>query len=73
MNWCAQQKGLINIKFPVKSATYAMKGKQVLLQEGIRSSVGKSSDETGCYYFLKVADRLGADAQRILSENNVLK
>ncbi len=61
------------MKFPVKSATYAMKGKQALLQAGIRASVGKSNDHTGCFYYLKVADRQAEKTQQILTENNVLK
>ena len=42
------------MEIPVKSATYAMKGKQLLHQNGIGSHVGKRSGEAGCYYYLNV-------------------
>ncbi len=61
------------MKFPVKSATYAMSGKELLSRKGIRASVGKTSGSDGCYYFLKVSDRERDAAQIILGENNILK
>lgn len=61
------------MKFQVKSATYAMKGKQLLSQYGIRASVGKSSGEDGCYYYLNVSDKHAKTAERVLSGNDILK
>lgn len=61
------------MKFPVKSATYAMKGKQLLNHSGIRASVGKSSGAEGCFYYLNVSERNASAARRILRENNILK
>ena len=61
------------MKFHVKSATYAMKGKQLLQQYGIRASVGKSSGAEGCYYYLNVSDKYSVTAKRVLSVNDILK
>lgn len=61
------------MKFPVKSATYAMKGKQLLNQEGIRSSVGKSVSHDGCFYYLSVSDRYAKAAEEILEDHDILK
>ena len=61
------------MELPVRSATYAMKGKQLLQQYGIRSYVGKRSDEAGCYYYLNVAERDLAYAREILSQDEILK
>ena len=61
------------MKFSVKSATYAMKGKQLLQQEGIRVSVGKSSGPNGCFYYLRVSERNAIIAEQVLSENGILR
>ena len=61
------------MKFQVKSATYAMKGKQLLHQYGIRASVGKSSNTEGCYYYLNVSEKNSTNAERVLSANEILK
>ena len=61
------------MELPVKSATYAMKGKQLLQQYGIRSHVGKRSGETGCYYYLNVAEKDLPTARLILRDGDVLK
>lgn len=61
------------MRFPAKSATYAMKGKQLLNQFGIRASVGKSSGSDGCFYYLNVSERNAMEARRILNENGILK
>lgn len=61
------------MKFPVKSATYAMKGKQLLFQEGIRASVGKSVGPNGCFYYLNVSDRYAKTAENILENQDILK
>ncbi len=61
------------MELPVKSATYAMKGKQLLQQYGIRSYVGKRSGETGCYYYLNIAERDLTAARLILRDGGVLK
>lgn len=61
------------MELPVKSATYAMKGRQLLRANGIRASVGKSSGRGGCYYYLKVSERDLLPARKILSENGVLR
>lgn len=61
------------MKFQVKSATYAMKGKQLLHQYGIRASVGKSNGAEGCYYYLSVSDKYSETAKRVLSGNEILK
>lgn len=57
----------------VKSATYAMKGKQLLQQYNIRSYVGKRSGENGCYYYLNVAEKNHPLARQVLQENEILK
>lgn len=61
------------MELPVKSATYAMKGKQLLHQYGIRSYVGKRSGESGCYYYLNIAEKDLAYARRILENENIMK
>lgn len=61
------------MELPVKSATYAMKGKQLLQQYGIRSYVGKRSDETGCYYYLNVTERDLDHARHILEQDDILR
>lgn len=60
------------MELPVKSATYAMKGKQLLQRSGIRAYVGKRSGEGGCYYYLNVAEKNLDDARRLLRENEIL-
>lgn len=61
------------MELPVKSATYAMKGKQLLQAEGIRASVGKRSGENGCYYLLNVADKHVPGRKKNPAENEILK
>lgn len=61
------------MELPVKSATYAMKGKQLLQQYGIRSYVGKRSGESGCYYYLNIAEKDLVSARRILEGENIMK
>ena len=61
------------MELPVKSATYAMKGRQLLKDRGIRASTGKNSGPDGCYYYLRVSDRDFPAAQRLLAENGVLR
>lgn len=57
----------------VKSATYAMKGKQILQQHGIRAHVNKRSGESGCFYYLNVLEKDLDAARSILQESGVLK
>jgi len=57
----------------VKSATYAMKGKQILQQHGIRAHVNKRSGESGCFYYLNVSDKDIITARQILYDSGVLK
>ena len=64
---------MINIEIPVKSATYAMKGKQLLHRNGIRGYVGKRSGEDGCYYYLNINDKNGVQAQELLEEHQIIK
>ena len=61
------------MELPVKSATYAMKGKQLLLQNGIRSYVGKRSGEDGCYYYLNVSEKNLSAARSLLSDGEILR
>lgn len=61
------------MEVPVKSATYAMKGKQLLQQYGIRSYVGKRSGETSCYYYLNIAEKDLASARIVLRDGDILK
>ncbi len=61
------------MELPVKSATYAMKGKQLLSQYGIRAFVGKRSGEAGCYYYLNISESNLSTARRILDESGILK
>ena len=61
------------MEIPVKSATYAMKGKQLLHQNGIGSHVGKRSGEAGCYYYLNVTEKQAAAARQILRGGGILK
>ncbi len=61
------------MEIPVKSATYAMKGKQLLHQNGIGSHVGKRSGEAGCYYYLNVTEKHAAAARQILRGGGILK
>ena len=56
-----------------KSATYAIKGRQILQQKGIKAYLGKRSGEGGCYYYIKVQDRHGEIAQQLLQAEGVLK
>ncbi len=64
---------MIIIEIPVKSATYAMKGKQLLHQNAIRAYVGKRSGEEGCYYYLKINEKNEETAVQILQENQIIK
>lgn len=57
----------------VKSATYAMQGKQLLHRSGIRSHVGKRSGEDGCFYYLNVAEKHFDNAMHILSMAQIIK
>lgn len=57
----------------VKSATYAIKGKQLLNRNGIRAYVGKRSGENGCYYYLSVHQKYDEKARALLGENGILK
>jgi hypothetical protein len=66
-------KEMIRMELVAKSATYAMKGKQLLNQKGIKAYLGKRSGEGGCYYYIKVHDRNLAMAQEILQKEGVLK
>ncbi len=50
-----------------------MKGKQLLQQYGIRSYVGKRSGETGCYYYLNIAEKDLASARIVLRDGDILK
>lgn len=61
------------MELPVKSATYAMKGKQLLQQYGIRSFVGKRSGESGCYYYLNIPEKDLQYARQLLRDDGVLK
>ncbi len=61
------------MELPVKSATYAMKGKQLLNQYGIRSYVGKRSGDSGCYYYLNIAEKDLAYARQVLANENIIK
>ncbi len=61
------------MEFIAKSATYAMKGKQLLHQNGIRAYVGKRSGDNGCFYYLIVADKKKDAAKTILEDGGVLK
>ncbi len=61
------------MELPVKSATYAMKGRQLLHLHGIRAYVGKRSGEDGCYYYLNVADKNLAVARQLLMNEEILK
>ena len=61
------------MELPVKSATYAMKGRQLLHRHGIRSYVGKRSDEFGCYYYLNVSEKNRPLAEQLLMNENILK
>ncbi len=61
------------MEIPVKSATYAMKGKQLLQRNGIRAYVGKRSGDSGCYYYLNVSEKYIDDARRMLRDNDILK
>ena len=56
----------------VKSATYAMKGKQLLQRSGIRTYVGKRSGQDGCYYYLVVSDKNAQRALQALSAAQVI-
>ena len=60
------------MEYTVKSATYAMKGKQILIENGVRASVGKHLKESGCEYFLKVSDRNAEFAKEILVKNSIM-
>ncbi len=60
------------MEYSVKSATYAMRGKQLLIENGIRAGVGKHLKETGCEYFLKVPERNAEAAKEILIKNNIM-
>ena len=64
---------MIFIEIPVKSATYAMKGKQLLHRHSIRAHVGKGSGENGCYYYLIVNEKNTETAIQILQENQIIK
>jgi carboxypeptidase C (cathepsin A) len=64
---------MMNLEITVKSATYAMKGKQLLQQYNIRSHVGKRSGDNGCYYYLNVAEKHLSFALQVLQENQILK
>ena len=57
----------------VKSATYAMKGKQLLQRSGIRSHVGKRSGENGCFYYLVVADKYADKAHQALEIAQIIQ
>ncbi len=61
------------MELPVKSATYAMKGRQLLHRHGIRAYVGKRSGESGCYYYLNVAEKNLAVAEQLLRDEEILK
>ncbi len=61
------------MELPVKSATYAMKGKQLLQQSGIRAYVGKRSGEAGCYYYLNVSEKNLSAARQLLQDDGILK
>ncbi|MBQ8894067.1 MAG: DUF3343 domain-containing protein [Clostridia bacterium] len=61
------------MELPVKSATYAMKGKQLLHQNGIKAYVGKRSGEAGCYYYLNVSEKNMDLARKLLMEHNISK
>ena len=61
------------MEIPVKSATYAMKGKQLLHRNSIRAYVGKRSGEEGCFYYLNVREKDEEIAARILEENQIIK
>lgn len=64
---------MILIEIPVKSATYAMKGKQLLHRHSIRAYVGKRSDEEGCYYYLNIKEKNKDAAIELLQENQIIK
>ena len=57
----------------VKSATYAMQGKQLLHRSGIRAHVGKRSGENGCFYYLSVAEKYAEKASHILEMAQIIK
>ncbi len=57
----------------VKSATYAMQGKQLLQRSGIRAHVGKRSGEDGCFYYLNVAEKRADQATHILTLAKIVK
>ncbi len=54
-------------------STQAMRGKQILHDQGIRATVSKRSGKDGCYYILSVSEKYGIAARRILQNTGVLK
>ena len=60
------------MEYTVKSATYAMKGKQLLFENGIRSVVGKRVREEGCEYYLRISERYAVKAEAILKNGQVI-
>ena len=64
---------MILIEIPVKSATYDMKGKQLLHRHSIRAYVGKRSGEEGCYYYLNIKEKDKDAAIELLQENQIIK
>lgn len=63
---------MITIEILVKSATYAMKGKQLLQRHSIRSYVGKRNGAEGCYYYLKINEKNKEVAIQLLQENQII-
>ena len=63
---------MVFIEIPVKSATYAMKGKQILHRNSIRAYVGKRSGEDGCFYYLNVHEKNKDAVVRLLEENQII-
>ena len=61
------------MEIKVKSATYAMQGKQLLQRSGIRAYVGKRSGEDGCFYYLNVAEKNLERATQILTMAQITK
>lgn len=59
------------MEIPVNGVVAAMKGKELLIREGIRASVGKRSGENGCYYYLKFNDRYFYKAESILKNVDI--
>ncbi len=58
------------MEIPVKSATEAMRMKQLLRSHGIRAHVGKRSGEDGCFFYLTVSDKKHPDVLHLLERYN---